>query len=417
MATDELQSYITSIQQIKSESANLFDSTVAAKYANALLDVDAKQAALLLSTQGLTNAQIAETLAMTESNSAKNYETMLNAGLLKSKISLTNAELQSAIAAQTNSEFKAQEIMQSMGLQIAMEGEEAQTVQLTAAKLKEAVMSGKLTEAQAQEIAMRAGCTVAMNTQSGTAMPTWVANMKAMTAATWLQVKATAAWLATNPVPWIVAAGAAFAGLAYVIQSNIKTLEDWKNELDDAKSSISEYEGEITELESELSSVKDKINELGENPVNIVDQNTLSALKEQRSELEQQLQIVQALNEEAKDIAENATIQILENTSRIVGAVETLESLKKFDIWGAVTSSDAYLGGIVNAVDKFNKKDYSGALESITVAIATYGGSPIAALYNWLYPQKKLGKINDKIAEQSTALSGNIKTLQEYKCN
>lgn len=76
----ELQSYITQIQAIKSASNGMFNATAVQGYSQAIQGLEAKQAALLLSTQGLTNAQIAETLAFNESNVAKNYQAMVDAG-------------------------------------------------------------------------------------------------------------------------------------------------------------------------------------------------------------------------------------------------------------------------------------------------------------------------------------------------
>ena len=67
----QLQSYITQIQAIKTASRGLFKPTPITDYANAIQGLEARQAALLLSTQGLTNAQIAETLAINESGVAR----------------------------------------------------------------------------------------------------------------------------------------------------------------------------------------------------------------------------------------------------------------------------------------------------------------------------------------------------------
>ena len=56
------------------------------------------QAALLLSTQGLSNAEIQQTLATKGLTSAQQLEAMASAGLLKAKKTMTNVELQSNIA-------------------------------------------------------------------------------------------------------------------------------------------------------------------------------------------------------------------------------------------------------------------------------------------------------------------------------
>lgn len=90
----QLQTYITQLQAAKVASNGLFNTTAAQSYANALQGLEAKQAALLLSTQGLTTAQIAETLAFNGATAAENYQAMADAGLLARKQKLTVAQIQ-----------------------------------------------------------------------------------------------------------------------------------------------------------------------------------------------------------------------------------------------------------------------------------------------------------------------------------
>ena len=54
------------------------------QYANALSDLDSTQTALLLKTQGLTNAQIQQALAAQGASTAAQYQAMVEAGLLES---------------------------------------------------------------------------------------------------------------------------------------------------------------------------------------------------------------------------------------------------------------------------------------------------------------------------------------------
>lgn len=152
LETDEFQSYLTQIQSVKSASNGIFNTTAAQQYSQAIQGLEAQQAALLLSTQGLTNAQIAETLAINESNVAKNYQAMLDAGLLSRKQTLTLAQVQENLQTILGTEARANEAISSLGLSIISKGEEAQTVKLTSKKLQEAVATGVLTKAQEQEL-------------------------------------------------------------------------------------------------------------------------------------------------------------------------------------------------------------------------------------------------------------------------
>ena len=219
----ELQSYITQIQAIKSASNGMFNATAVQGYSQAIQGLEAKQAALLLSTQGLTNAQIAETLAFNESNVAKNYQAMVDAGLLKSKQSLTLAQIQSNLQTVLGAEADTSAAMASLGLSAAIEGQEHQTIQLSAKKLQEAVATNVLTEAQAQELAMRTGVILSMNKQAAGSLPKWIATLKACTIAVWGQVKATAVWLATTPAGWATAAVAALGAVIFGLNEYAKS--------------------------------------------------------------------------------------------------------------------------------------------------------------------------------------------------
>lgn len=252
----ELQSYITQIQTIKASSRGLFQPTPVNQYAEAIQGLEAKQAALLLSTQGLTNAQIAETLAVNESNIAKNYQAMVDAGLLKSKQTLTVAQIQENLQTVLGAEADTSAALSAMGLSAATEAQRNKTVKLTAAKLEEAVATNVLTEAQAQELAMRTGVTLSIHSQSSSVLPGWIAKIKAGTKAILGQVKATAKWLATTPAGWATAAIAAIGGVIAVINQ----LEKAEKKESDAASELYEKSKEkVQSNKEETNSLKDLI--------------------------------------------------------------------------------------------------------------------------------------------------------------
>ena len=190
---EHLQSYINKVNEAKVSSNGLFNANIAQDYSNAIQDLEAKQAALLLSTQGLTNAQVAETLAVNESNLAVNYQAMADAGLLKARQSLTAAQAQQTLQTVLGTDADINAAMASLGLSAAAGAEETQTVKLTAKKLQEAVASGKLTQAQAQEIGMRTGVLISMNAQKAI-FPQLIARMKAMAIAIKEQIVLNIQW-------------------------------------------------------------------------------------------------------------------------------------------------------------------------------------------------------------------------------
>lgn len=257
---EQLNAYIQEIQSIKQANYGNFESLQIQEYANALSDLDSTQTALLLKTQGLTNAQIQQTLAAQGASTAAQYQAMVEAGLLESSTKLTNTKLQSVLATQLESEAKAEEVMTSMGLTVAKEGEEVQTVKLTAKKLEQAVASGVLTEAQAQELAMTLGVTAAQTSQASSAMPKWIAQMKAMAAATWTQVKATGAWLITNPAGWFIMAASATAIAVHAIKKHKQAQEE---AFESAKKNAEDAQSKIKSLQSEIKQNADTVDEAG----------------------------------------------------------------------------------------------------------------------------------------------------------
>lgn len=60
---DKLKSFTEEIQSISNADYGAFDALKIQEYANALSELEPKQAALLLSTQGLSNAQIEQVLS------------------------------------------------------------------------------------------------------------------------------------------------------------------------------------------------------------------------------------------------------------------------------------------------------------------------------------------------------------------
>lgn len=265
---DELQSYIEKIKEVQNIKFDI-DNQPIYEYSDIISGLESKQAALLLSTQGVSNAQIQQTLAVRGLTEAEQYQAMVDAGLLKSKQQLTNVELQSNITktlsasmSEKEADAKAKELMSSMKLSVAKEGENAQTVKLTKSKLSELVTEGKLTQAQAQEIAARTGVLVATEAQNAVA-PAWIARMKAMTIATWDQVKATAVWLATTPAGWIASAVAAlgigalaFSKYKQSIEELRQATEESANAYKESASSIEDYTKRYQELRQALIEAK-----------------------------------------------------------------------------------------------------------------------------------------------------------------
>ena len=305
------------------------------EYANALSELEPTQAAVLLSTQGLTNAQIQQTLAAKGLSTEMQYQAMAEAGLLSSSTKLTNTKLQSVLATQLESDAKAKEVMTSMGLTVAKEGEEVQTVKLTAKKLEQAVSSGVLTEAQAQELAMTLGVTAAQTSQASSAMPKWIAQMKAMAAATWAQAKATGAWLITNPAGWLILGASAAAIAVHEIkkhkQAQEEAFESAKKKADDAKSKIKSLQSEIKQNADTVDEAGKKYAELAQGVNQLTGKNISLSDDEYKEFLDVSNQLAEVFPQLTKgyDDNGNAILDLQGNVDGITGKLKDLLEIEQ----------------------------------------------------------------------------------------
>lgn len=332
---DQLQAYIAEIQSIQNADYGDFGALQMQEYANALSELEPTQAAVLLSTQGLTNAQIQQTLAAKGLSTEMQYQAMAEAGLLSSSTKLTNTKLQSVLATQLESDAKAEEVMTSMGLTVAKEGEDAVTVKLTAKKLQEAVASGVLTEAQAQELAMTLGVTTATNAQAASVIPAWIAKMKAMAAAIWAQVKATAVWLATNPAGWAILGATAIYSISKAISHYNKkqeeAFESAKKNAEDAKSKIKSLQSEIKQNADTVDEAGKKYAELAQGVNQLTGKNISLSDDEYKEFLDVSNQLAEVFPQLTKgyDDNGNAILDLQGNVDGITGKLKDLLEIEQ----------------------------------------------------------------------------------------
>ncbi len=210
----------------------------------------------MLKTQGLTNAQIQQTLATNGVSTAEQYQAMAEAGLLSSKKELLASDLKSILTSQLQSEELANEVLASMGLSVATEAEGQQTVKLTTYKLARAQASGYLTEAEAKELGLTFGVSAATNVQATTTLPKWIMSLRASTAAIWKQVAATATWMATNPAGWITAGVLAIGTAITAIFTINKAIDKHRQKIIETGETASEN---IQTIRDNLSNMKSSV--------------------------------------------------------------------------------------------------------------------------------------------------------------
>lgn len=257
------QSYVNKIQNIQQNQdfINAPGTTVipldaAKQYAATLSGISNAQAALLLSTQGLTNADIQRTLTAKGLSTELQYQAMAEAGLLSSKKELLASDLKAILTSQLQSEERANEVLASMGLSIATEAEGQQTIKLTTYKLARAQASKHLTEAEAKELGLTLGVSAATNIQATTTLPKWIMSLRASTAAIWKQVAATATWMATNPAGWITAGVLAIGTAITAIFTINKAIDKHRQKIIETGETASEN---IQTIRDNLSNMKSSV--------------------------------------------------------------------------------------------------------------------------------------------------------------
>ena len=181
----------------------------------------------------------------------------------------------------------------------------------------------------------------------------------------------------------------AIEGVIKLADELTESLEEQKEKLEKTQSEISDYEGQISDLENKISENEKKIDEINSNPLDIVSKNTLTTLKDENTELHQQLELVKSLNNTAKELAEDTTVQILENTAKITGLTQSIKALESGDILGAFKATDNGLGGFINAFNKFSDGDIHGGLGKVWEGASTSSGNVPLMLYNWFSPHKE----------------------------
>lgn len=398
----QLQTYINQIQEISNfsnstnQSQQTFDLSEVYHYANALKNVSSSQAALLLSTQGVSNAQIQQTLALQGLSVAEQYNAMSEAGLLKSKASLTNAELQNIIASKLGSTEDAKSLMSHLGLCASIEGEEVQTVELTAKKMQLLAASGLLQAEQAQEIAMTTGVTMATKAQTSSALPQWIAKLKASVLATWEQVTATIAWLATNPAGWCILAATAIAVVTAAFIYNSKAAERAQEKINDLKEDYSNSLSDLESVENELSSIRERMEEIqSQGKISLTDAEELQNLQKQGMELERQLAILQEINQQKADnivskirnTEETLNNDFDKNFDEYLYDMERSDDIKEHYLTelekGTITQED--YDYIIGRYDDILNQSYGELLESIEAfesnreaILNKYNGNPTA---------------------------------------
>ena len=214
--------------------------------------LEPKQAAILLSMQDLSNAQIEQALAAQKLTPELINQAMLEAGLLSSKQKLTTAQIEETLQTVLGSDADIQATMSAMELKVATDAQGNSVAKLTKKNIEAAVASGKLTQEQALQLASMLGVDMAVKKQASSTLPKWIATLKLSAKAIWENITATLTWLATTPAGWATLAVSAITVATIAVIKHTKSLKDLQETAQDSKSAYDNTISEIKSLNDEL---------------------------------------------------------------------------------------------------------------------------------------------------------------------
>lgn len=250
----------------------------------------------MLSTQGLSNAQIEQVLSVQKLTPELQYQAMLEAGLLSSKQKLTTAQIEETLQTVLGSDADVQATMSAMELKVATDAQGNSVAKLTKRNIEAAVASGKLTQEQALQLASMLGADMAIKKQTSSTLPKWIATLKLSAKAIWENITATLTWLATTPAGWATLATIAIVGTTVAIAKHTKSLKDLQETAQDSKSAYDSTISEIKSLNEELKTTQDRIKELqAKDSLTFTEEDELEKLKKTNDELERELRIKEAI--------------------------------------------------------------------------------------------------------------------------
>lgn len=215
----------------------------------AIKGLTAKQAALVLSTRNLSQAELEEVVRVNNLIEKYGAEQLIKTGLLSRNSSLLVSEkavsaekLKESIIQSAINKEKAEEFIQTQLIVTANGEESASTILLNKALLDEAVKRGILTKEKATEILSTYGVVVADNTEIG--------SKKGLIAATYGLIKSKLALSALDSA--VVVGISALVFTIYKCNNAVKEARDKAQELGisfkEASSTIEDYKSKIEEL-------------------------------------------------------------------------------------------------------------------------------------------------------------------------
>lgn len=364
---------------------------------SAINGLNLQQAQLVLSTRNLTKEQMSQVL--------------VQAGLIASENTIQATLIQSALAQNGLSTETQKSILEKLKLIDVTTGEVIATKACTKEKLLNVLATQGVTGANAEAIISTLG--LASANEKATV------SFGLFTAATWSQIKAQLALMATNPLTWIILVPTVIMAAVKAYNALTTTVEEANDATKEAIQNYDSISSEVENLETKIKELNDQIN--GLNP--ITNEEDINNLKAETEELELQLAILKEKQRIADFDADKAAQESLEKTQASRYKTTTYESA-----YGGIEEGPLYVtqyDELQNAIEAYER--YKQKVDSANQSLVEMAKQGDYSQKEWTeqnkvvetYSQKMedarshANKLASTILEQKAALNGNTEDSKE----
>lgn len=291
----------------------LFDAEVVNRYATSIQGVNEKEAITLLQRQGLSVEQQKQVLGKAEELAMSQA---LNASLVEETIS------NSALSASQK-----QEILTSLGVIDANTGEVITTKQVTAAQVQQVLTTKGIVDADAQAIMAQLGLSSANITASATT--------SGFTTSIYANIAAIRAWMASNPIGWVLLiVSAIVAATVAIIQFNKNAeqkIENIKKKAEEAKTAIESIKSAFKNTKETVDDVAKEFAELSQGVDQISGKNISLSTEDYEKFLDLSNQLADLFPSLTRTYDENgnAIVKLSGDVNTIVGSLQNLVDVQR----------------------------------------------------------------------------------------
>ena len=326
-------------------------------------------------------------------------QVLVQTGLIASENKIQATLVQSALAQSSLSVEEQKVILNKLKLINVTTGEILTTKACTKEKLLNTLATQGVTGANAEAIISTLGL-------SG-------ANEKAklsfglFTKATWVQIKAQLALMATNPLTWFMLIPTAIMAAVKAYNALTTSVEEANEAVTEAIQNYESITSEVESLESKIKELNDQIN--GLNP--ITDENDINNLKAETEELELQLAILKEKQRIADSDADKAAQKSLEMTQGSRYKIEERESA-----YGGIEVGAAYVTKdeeLLNAIEAY--KEYKVKVDDANEALVKMAESKEYEKKEWSTQNKIVEEYSQKMENARTHANELAQKINEEK--